>query len=179
MLQLGKTLYHQGDLSYFEAVNKETLKNAYQHFEEEGIILVSKSRPAPTNTTTETTTPNTNPKPTNAKDNTPLLRLSEDWTPLRDPQTGAIVPSGKLWDFAQMISASRREGKNRRDGATVKTRVIALVELVSQQLRAATAAASEARGGGGGDLGGDGGSEGGKRRKGKRRKIVTVPQARL
>ena len=33
--QLGKTLYHQGDLSYFEAVNKETLKNAYQRFEEE------------------------------------------------------------------------------------------------------------------------------------------------
>jgi glycerol-3-phosphate O-acyltransferase len=33
---LGKTLYHQGDLSYYEAVNKEALRNAYARQEEEG-----------------------------------------------------------------------------------------------------------------------------------------------
>ena len=41
---LGKTLYHQGDLSYFEAVNKETLKNAFQIFEDEGIVKLHKSK---------------------------------------------------------------------------------------------------------------------------------------
>ncbi|OAP57231.1 hypothetical protein AYL99_07969 [Fonsecaea erecta] len=43
MAQLaGRTLYHQGDLSYFEAVNKEALKNAYNRFQEEGIIDVAR-----------------------------------------------------------------------------------------------------------------------------------------
>ncbi|CAI4213037.1 unnamed protein product [Parascedosporium putredinis] len=41
---LGKTLYHQGDLSYFEAVNKETIKNSFQRFEEEGILQVVPSK---------------------------------------------------------------------------------------------------------------------------------------
>ena len=31
-------------MSYFEAVNKETLKNAWTRFEEEGILIVAKSR---------------------------------------------------------------------------------------------------------------------------------------
>ncbi|KAF2143903.1 uncharacterized protein K452DRAFT_268378 [Aplosporella prunicola CBS 121167] len=110
---LGKTLYHQGDLSYFEAVNKETLKNAYQRFEEEGIITVSKSRDARVPST---------------------LRLADEWMPKRDPQTGQIMAEGKLWDFAEMISQSRREGKNRRDGKTVQTRVLSLADLVGRKL---------------------------------------------
>ncbi|KAF2838898.1 acyltransferase-domain-containing protein [Patellaria atrata CBS 101060] len=110
---LGKTLYHQGDLSYFEAVNKETLKNAYLRFEEEGIIIVAKSRDARVAS---------------------RLKLAEEWMPERDSTTSHILPRGKLWDFAEMISQSRREGKNRRDGSTVRTRVFSLVELVSKQL---------------------------------------------
>ncbi|KAH7050063.1 glycerol-3-phosphate acyltransferas-like protein [Macrophomina phaseolina] len=110
---LGKTLYHQGDLSYFEAVNKETLKNAYTRFEEEGIIKVSKSRD--------------NRVP-------PTLRLSDEWMPSRDATTGAILAEGRLWDFAEMISQSRREGKNRRDGATVRGRVLSLVDRVGRPL---------------------------------------------
>ncbi|KAK0625597.1 Glycerol-3-phosphate acyltransferase [Lasiodiplodia hormozganensis] len=110
---LGKTLYHQGDLSYFEAVNKETLKNAYTRFEEDGIIAVSRSR--------DSRVP-------------PTLRLADDWVPLRDPATGHILPKGRLWDFAEMISQSRREGKNRRDGKTVVGRVLGLVEKVGAQL---------------------------------------------
>jgi hypothetical protein len=39
-----------------------------------------------------------------------------------------------LWRFAERISASRREGKNRRDGATVQTRVLALADLVGEKL---------------------------------------------
>ncbi|KAL8993228.1 MAG: hypothetical protein Q9188_007382 [Gyalolechia gomerana] len=109
---LGKTLYHQGDLSYFEAVNKETLKNAFQLFEEEGMVQVRKS---------------------SSKNSPSSIRLSSEWTPKRDEQ-GLIVPEGKLWDFIEKIAKSRREGKNRRDGATVSTRVIRLADLVGKQL---------------------------------------------
>ena len=87
--QLGKTLYHQGDLSYFEAVNKETLKNAYQRFEEEGIIIVSRA---------------------NQSNPITSVRLSLEWMPERDNVTGKLIAGGKLWDFAEMISQSRREG---------------------------------------------------------------------
>ncbi|TGO82891.1 hypothetical protein BPOR_0738g00030 [Botrytis porri] len=110
---LGKTLYHQGDLSYFEAVNKETLKNAYQRFEDEGIVIVSKSR--------------------NSKI-PPRSRLAPEWTPQRNPETSMIIAEGKLWDFIEKIAKSRREGKNRRDGATVSTRVLRLADELGQTL---------------------------------------------
>ncbi|KAI4236898.1 MAG: hypothetical protein LQ349_002259 [Xanthoria aureola] len=111
---LGKTLYHQGDLSYFEAVNKETLKNAYQLFVEEGIVLIRRSSIESSASTT-------------------AIRLAPDWTPQRDGN-GSIVPEGRLWDFIEKIAKSRREGKNRRDGATVSTRVLRLADLVGKEL---------------------------------------------
>jgi hypothetical protein len=107
---LGKTLYHQGDLSYFEAVNKETLKNAYTRFEEEGMVIVTKGKDKAPNT----------------------IRLSGAWTPVRGSK--GIVAEGPLWRFAERISASRREGKNRRDGATVQGRVLNLVDVVGKSL---------------------------------------------
>ncbi|OTB01084.1 hypothetical protein M426DRAFT_323736 [Hypoxylon sp. CI-4A] len=110
---LGKTLYHQGDLSYFEAVNKETLKNSYQRFEEEGIVYVVKSK--------DSKTP-------------PRLRLASEWMPSRDPNSGALQSSGRLWNFIERIASSRREGKNRRDGATVSTRVLRLADTLGAQL---------------------------------------------
>lgn len=110
---LGKTLYHQGDLSYFEAVNKETLKNAFQLFEDEGIITLRKGKDKKVPTT---------------------IKLAEGWTPGRDPTTGRITPEGKLWSFIETIASSRREGKNRRDGATVSTRVLVLADKVGRQL---------------------------------------------
>jgi hypothetical protein len=82
-------LYHQGDLSYFEAVNKESLKNAYQRFTEEGIILVASNK--------EQRSPTT-------------MRLAPEWTPERDPQTGKLQDRGRLWDFTERIAHSRREG---------------------------------------------------------------------
>lgn len=110
---LGKTLYHQGDLSYFEAVNKETLKNSFQRFQEEGMLQFVKSK--------DTKIP-------------PRLRLAPEWTPSRDPTTGDLVASGRLWDFTEKIAKSRREGKNRRDGATVSTRVIRLTDVIGRKL---------------------------------------------
>jgi hypothetical protein len=128
---LGKTLYHQGDLSYFEAVNKETLKNAYTRFQQDGIIVVARPRQDTTSTTTSTTG-NTKKKQKNK--NAVSIRLADEWIPQRRTDGGALVADGLLWRFAERISASRREGKNRRDGATVQTRVLGLVDLVAKDL---------------------------------------------
>ncbi|UKZ54635.1 hypothetical protein TrVGV298_008445 [Trichoderma virens] len=110
---LGKTLYHQGDLSYFEAVNKETLKNSYARFQQEQIINVVKSK--------DSKIP-------------PRLQLDPSWRPSRDPETGALLAEGKLWDFTEKIASSRREGKNRRDGATVSSRVLRLTDELGSRL---------------------------------------------
>jgi 1-acyl-sn-glycerol-3-phosphate acyltransferase len=109
---LGKTLYHQGDLSYYEAVNKEALRNAYTRQEEEGIVLVSRVKEGKAQ---------------------PKVRLAPEWMPVRDEQ-GRLKAEGPLWEFCEKISMGRREGKNRRDGATVRTRVLGLAELVGRAL---------------------------------------------
>ncbi|KAI9852738.1 MAG: hypothetical protein M1824_001814 [Vezdaea acicularis] len=127
---LGKTLYHQGDLSYYEAVNKEVLKNAYDRFHDEGILLISKPR--------DSRSPAT-------------LRLAPDWTPQRDPLTGKLRAGGRLWAFCERIARSRREGKNRRDGATVSTRVLALSERVMGELFRGEAGVGVAQGEGEGE----------------------------
>ncbi|RJE18203.1 acyltransferase [Aspergillus sclerotialis] len=122
---LGKTLYHQGDLSYFEAVNKETLKNSYQQFVEEGIILIAKSK--------ESRTP-------------PAMKIAPEWTPERDPSTGMVLDRGRLWEFTELIAQSRREGKNRRDGATVSTRVLTMSDIVGRSLFASATSTEPATG---------------------------------
>jgi len=110
---LGKTLYHQGDLSYFEAVNKEALKNAFSRSEDEGIITVQ--------------------RPRGDGKIPPRVRLDLEWMPARD-EGGGLVAEGRLWEMCERISQSRREGKNRRDGTTVRTRVLGLAELVGRGL---------------------------------------------
>lgn len=110
---LGKTLYHQGDLSYFEAVNKESLRNAYARFAEEGIVVVARSKDSEPGTS---------------------IQLAKTWVPQRDTETGEIILGGRLWDFTERIAACRREGKNRRDGATVSTRVLRLTTRLGEQL---------------------------------------------
>jgi hypothetical protein len=67
-----------------------------------------------------------------------------------------LKAEGKLWEFCERISQGRREGKNRRDGATVRTRVLGLADLVGRELWE----------GDGGIVGGVG-SGSGKRRTGK------------
>lgn len=106
---LGKTLYAQGDLSYFEAVNKETLKNAYTRFEEEGIIITKKPPKDSRSGTSE------------------MVRLSPEWTPRRGAG-GALEAEGKLWEFCEEVSRTRLEGKNRRDGDAANGRVLGMIE---------------------------------------------------
>ena len=80
-LKFGKTLYHQGDLSYYEAVNKEVLGRSYERFVDEGIILIARSKE-----------PGVPPK----------IQLAAEWTPQRD-DAGNIKPEGRLWNFAEMM----------------------------------------------------------------------------
>ncbi|KAH0610659.1 uncharacterized protein H6S33_012186 [Morchella sextelata] len=106
---MGKTLYHQGDLSYFEAVNKETLKNAFQRFQEEGVLLVRGSKAAA------------------------RCHISPEWMPGWGAE-GRIEEGGRLWAFVERIAVSRREGKNRRDNASVSTRVLGLAARCGREL---------------------------------------------
>ncbi|KAI0243630.1 hypothetical protein L0F63_003336 [Massospora cicadina] len=107
--QLGKALYYQGDLSYLEAINKETLVNAFARLKEMGVIL---SLPRPSR-----------------------IALHMDFFPHYDP-SGAILPQGPLWALVERVGAFRREGKNRRDNATVSTRVLRLANLIGRQMMA-------------------------------------------
>lgn len=138
----GRTLYHQGDLSYFESINKEALKNAYTRYQEEGIILVAKSG-------------------AESKTSEVLVRLAPEWLPVRDAVTGQVRPEGRLWDFVERISAHRREGKNRRDGAAVGGRVLALAEKLNADIFGSGEAGTGVEG--------DGDGEAGLKRRGRRR----------
>lgn len=74
------------------------------------------------------------------------VKLADEWTPPRDAE-GRLLARGKLWEFADLISQSRREGKNRRDGKTVQTRVLGLADKVGAELfEAADVAKNKAAG---------------------------------
>jgi hypothetical protein len=64
----------------------------------------------------------------------PRLRLAPEWCVPRDPKSGGLLAEGRLWGFTEKIASSRREGKNRRDGATVSTRVVGLADQVGRKL---------------------------------------------
>lgn len=64
----------------------------------------------------------------------PRIQLDPTWRPPRDPETGALLAEGKLWDFTEKIASCRREGKNRRDGATVSDRVLRLTDELGRKL---------------------------------------------
>ncbi|ORZ18841.1 acyltransferase-domain-containing protein [Absidia repens] len=113
---MGKTLYYQGDLSYLEAVNKETLSNALTRFGEQGIIV--KRRHAEPKLWSE-------------------ISLHHDYIPQR--LNGILTPRGHLWELVEHIGKFRREGKNRRDNATVSTRVLRLADILGEDNLQATA----------------------------------------
>ncbi|KAI4847333.1 acyltransferase [Aureobasidium sp. EXF-8845] len=109
--RLGKTLYAQGDISYLEAVNRETLRNAYTRFAESGIISIS--------------------SPSKDGKIPAAVHLTPGWLPKRTGD-GHVEAQGKLWEYCESISKARREGDDRRNG-NVK-RILGLVELVGAGL---------------------------------------------
>ena len=70
-------------------MNKETLNNAFQLFEKEGMLEKSSSQDTKGLT---------------------AVRLTPEWAPKKDEKTGDIIPEGNLWRFAETIAQSRREG---------------------------------------------------------------------
>ena len=92
------------------------------------------------------------------------MKLAPEWAPRRDLQTGKIIVEGRLWDYIEKIAQSRREGKNRRDGATVSTRVLTLADSLGQNLFASAGAGVEEE-----EL----------RRKEKRGRAIATPMAHL
>jgi len=72
-----------------------------------------------------------------------------------------------LWDFTEGIAKSRREGKNRRDGATVSTRVLSLADQAGRELFATA------------DAGANGAAEGGMESRERRRRKEVSTVARL
>merc|ERR1712014_175346 len=117
----------------FEAVNKEALANSFSRSEEAGIILIDRASAHPSPSSGPQPSGST-PPPPSTKSTTTKVRLHPSWTPPRDPTTGHLLPEGRLWDFCERISQARREGKNRRDGASVRRRVLGLVEMVGSSL---------------------------------------------
>ena len=125
---LGKLLYAQGDLSYLEAVNKETLRNSYSQFSTYpnpliSILPASKDGKVPAR-----------------------VRLNREWLPRRTAE-GKLEAKGLLWDFCERVSWGRREGKNRRDGGTVRGRVLEHVRVVGERLWEVDAGAGATRDG--------------------------------
>lgn len=168
-----KTLYYQGfqtlyfvhdrlgDLSYFESINKETLKNAQARLLDLGIILMHKGTLPPSASKTSVSNdksknvtwiavhPDYIPKeplpslsvsgnenlPTkeNTTSNTESPRAPGLENELNDTMSAWYFhkPTGKLWDFCDRVGKFRREGKNRRDTATVSSRVLRLARMTS------------------------------------------------
>ncbi|ORY52918.1 putative acyltransferase [Rhizoclosmatium globosum] len=145
---LGKTLYYEGDLSYFEAVNKETLKNGFERLKAMGVLLYRKVKRGMDSVPVVALAPEwlpPRPLPKSPKANSPttdvkdavknrftslfgskpaepsLLSLDGTETPQDsfDENWRYFQPEGKLWELCEQIGKYRREGKNRRDTATV------------------------------------------------------------
>jgi glycerol-3-phosphate O-acyltransferase len=104
---LAKTLYAQGELTHYEALNKEMLKFAFQHYEVRGII---KREP-----------------------NEQLgycVTLGSSWIPPRDA-SGHILLEGPLYEFSETIALSRN--RPLRHGVTnvLNNRILGLTASVA------------------------------------------------
>ncbi len=132
-------------MSYFESINKETIKNALTRLLDMGVILIHKGPQPPSSV-----------KAAAASDKKQTwIAVHPDWMPpeplpsLQNLDKTQVAPGleneqndtisawyfheqkGKLWDFCEHIGKFRREGKNRRDTATVSSRVLRLARMTS------------------------------------------------
>jgi hypothetical protein len=105
----GKTLYYEGDVSYFEAVNKETIANAIQRLQQMGIVRIKKGAVPPADSNYEESSYKTNA-------NTSWIALSPEWVPaerLPDAELEEVAPvkerkdwDGPLGSFATKVTKS-------------------------------------------------------------------------
>ena len=160
----GKTLYYQGDLSYLESLNKETLKNGISRIKELGMLLTCHGTEPPNislDSNLQQISDILQTFSSNSSGTTSWLAVSPMWHTIQDfpdpnpslktsfkpkeslldeeaaqgdlsyTQWSAIEPRGRLWEFCERLGSFRREGKNRRDTATVANRVLRLASLAS------------------------------------------------
>jgi hypothetical protein len=159
----GKTLYYQGDVSYLESLNKETLKNGIERIKELGILLTccgTEPPCIPIDSSMENISDILQKHASHSTGYTCWLAVSPLWVTAQDfpdpapllssakrkdfvldeevaqgdlshSQWSAIEPRGRLWEFCERLGSFRREGKNRRDTATVANRVLRLASLAS------------------------------------------------
>lgn len=149
--QFAKTLYYQGDLGYFESINKETLRNAYKRYEGMGllrskVITNEASKKGESNADLnappillESTLYFVDPEVEREAAN--LIKASEKTVSSKsthkspafneaEPEyTNAQVYGTKLWDFVEGIGKFRREGKHRRDNEVTGKRILRLARL--------------------------------------------------
>ncbi len=145
----GHIIYIIGDLGYFESVNKETLKNAFQRYQHMG-LLASHSVVAKPAFEADTQDPHGNPASKRPiqnitvfyvdtkLENQALRFLSKEPRDLyrqiysynkASSKTSNKISSGteptiyktKLWELVETIGKYRREGKHRRDNETTGT----------------------------------------------------------
>ncbi|ANB11760.1 hypothetical protein AWJ20_4582 [Sugiyamaella lignohabitans] len=110
---LAKTLYHEGVIAHYEAVNKEMLKDAFQYFEQQGILIrhVDENRKAD-------------------------VSLAQEWIPKVDSK-GHFIPSGKLYEFSEAIAMSRNRPLRHSLIPGMTSRVFELLREVGQKLEVA------------------------------------------
>lgn len=95
----GKTLYYEGDVSYIESVNKETIVNAIGWFKQLGIIYTHRGAEPPVNSCFEPSSLSTN-------SNTTWIALVKEWVPLeRLPEVEITQPD----NFDAFPSKSRKD----------------------------------------------------------------------
>jgi hypothetical protein len=70
----GKTLYYEGDISYFESISKETIANAIQRLKEMGVVQLFKGTEPPPHSHYEQSHYSTN-------SNTTWISLTKEWCP--------------------------------------------------------------------------------------------------
>ncbi|KAJ3315014.1 hypothetical protein HDV04_004814 [Boothiomyces sp. JEL0838] len=121
----GKTLYYEGDISYFESVNKETIGNAIARLKELGVIHLHKGPEAPIGS-------HFDPSPLSTNVNTVWIALASDWIPAESlPEVSnveeddsrrrrrndwggpignfSIVPKKSMYDNSKSISLSHSD----------------------------------------------------------------------
>lgn len=127
---LGKTLYHQGVIVYYEAVNKEI---AISHFQSEGIVVKRKA----------------------TKESGISIAIHPQWLPIRYSRASSgasqgasqhdtsteelkatdIVPTGKLYDLSENVAQMRRLVRVRKDTPTLSVRVLQMVSDMESQFK--------------------------------------------
>ncbi|KAI9143514.1 putative acyltransferase [Paraphysoderma sedebokerense] len=108
---LAKTLYYQGDLNYFESINKEILRNSWISLEEQGVMqkqghFVSLSaawKPSPC--FIESKTPSQAPSSVTTQESASTTIQTYHQS----------LPLGKLWTLVETIHRFRRD----KDGASI------------------------------------------------------------